>query len=318
MKESNKDSFIIFMEFNLEKVMLERLKEISAGIIGHYRAKNYSALLSFPPAKQNGGNSKNIGALFAQLIQSYHPDKFSHIQKSIADAYAEKNLDLLLTLKDTYLFDQKALVTEDLSYFTDSRESYGYDKDDFGYQEKSVRDDDDLEDDDFDRDNDAFIDDTDFIAAVNRTFFGGLNMVLNAHDLNNLEGDLDLGDFEIYNLNGVEHCTNIRGLDLSSNHIERIGHLSGLYALEKLFLSENRIEDISALRNLDNLVEVDLSFNMIDSIDDLVHLKKLQHVNVMGNPVKNMEAISQLIARGVIVLHDMTFVTVKAGKTGRK
>lgn len=291
------------------EVNAERLKEISAGIITHYRNKNLSALMTYPPAKQTGRVSKNTGALFANLIQSYHPDKLAHILKSIEAAYSSRNLDALLLLKETYIFETGTVAAEELPFSDGRRESYGYDEGEFGYREKNSRDADD-EDDEYDGgvyERDAFDDEGSFTAAVNRAFFGGLDTALTAHDLSNLEGELELGDFDIRDLRGVEYCVNIKLLDLSCNRIERIGRLAELYLLEKLFLSDNRIEDISALRGLDSLVEIDLSFNMIESIDVLVGLRNLQYVNVMGNPLQNLRAISQLAARGVVVVHDSIF-----------
>lgn len=293
------------------EVTQDRLKELSSGIILHYRNKNPGALLTYPPAKAKEAADKKGPALFALLMQCYHPDKFAHVRKSIEEAFAAKDIDVLLKLRETYLFEIGALAQPPSNYESGAdSEAYGFAEDDFGYREGRFRDEvyDDADDEDEeDREGGAFNDEGSFVDALARAFFGGLDVSLTKSDLANLEGELELGDFDIRDLNGVEYCENIKVLDLSSNRIERIGRLGELYFLEKLFISSNRIEDISALRNLDNLVEIDLSFNLIESIDALVGLKKLRYVNVMGNPIADCNAIGEMSARGVLVVHDVNF-----------
>ncbi|MBN2308221.1 MAG: leucine-rich repeat domain-containing protein [Candidatus Hydrogenedentes bacterium] len=93
--------------------------------------------------------------------------------------------------------------------------------------------------------------------------------VLNRIDLLGLR-TLDARGLDIRNLEGLEYCTNLTYLDLSSNAISNITPLATLTNLTTLNLDSNSIFDISALAGLRNLQGLSLCDNAIADIQPLV------------------------------------------------
>ena len=142
-----------------------------------------------------------------------------------------------------------------------------------------------------------------FVEAVNGLLFGNLDFKVDGNDLAGLEGELDLSDFEIADLDGVEYCVNITVLNLSGNNLRRIGPLALLRRLASLFLADNAIENIDCLCELSSLRELDISFNRIEDISVLETLEGLVYVNILGNPLADTRTVERLMKRGVIVIY---------------
>jgi len=280
-----------------------RLKEITVDIIGRYRARDldglsfYAELLGIEPSE------KSLSRIFARVIQHYHPDKLTTIENEIELHYRNRKLEELARLKNIFIFEGPARPIA----CRDDRpvdETYAYSDDDFGYDEKSVYDEDVAdakETDEFDEACDEH--EYGFIEALTRLILGNLDFTITIEDVQSLEGELDLSDYDIVDLKGAEHCMNISSLNLSGNHISGIGPLSHLTQLESLFLSGNRIRSIDGLSGLANLKELDLSFNEIEDISVLKTLESLLYVNLLGNPVKDPGVIKELTDRGVLVVY---------------
>lgn len=58
---------------------------------------------------------------------------------------------------------------------------------------------------------------------------------------------LNLANKKIYNIEGLQLCSNLKTIDLSNNRISKIVPLSNLKNIESVNLSNNRIDDISCL-----------------------------------------------------------------------
>lgn len=281
----------------------DRLKSLSVDIINRYKSKNYSSLMYYAALLGLDTATTSINRLFAQVIQSYHPDKMAAIVRGVDAAFAKGQLDELVYYKTVYLSDEP-VRTRPLDDDVDYEEDYSYNDDDFGYGEAS-RSEDVMHDFEFDdlADEVSAGDEHSFYEAVNKLFLGSLDAALEPSDLHNLDGELDLSDFEIVDLKGVEHCVNISALNLSGNSLIKIHQIASLIRLESLFLAENQIESILALASLENLRELDLSDNAITDISVLLSLKNLVYVDISGNPVEDKGTISILESRGVIVIH---------------
>jgi len=280
-----------------EKLTTEHLRGITVDIINAYKNKKYSHLRKYKHVL-NVKEETKAEKLFSILIKKFHPDRISFILKQV-DQYRESNdYENLLQIRDTYFFNVEAADSPDDETIEFEAE-FTFDSEDFGYREKNI-----YEEDNFGESNLEFKEEYDFLSAVKNLFFGGLDIEISESDLRNLDGSLDLSDYDLNNLSGIEHCLYINDLNLSGNGIEKIGRLSGLIRLEYLFLSNNSIENISALENLENLKELDLSFNEIYDISPLKNIKSLQYVNLIGNPISNYSEIEELIAMGVIVIFE--------------
>jgi Leucine-rich repeat (LRR) protein len=295
-----------------EYITTSRLKEVSIEIINRFKKKDHAYLLKLAELAGIDAGTKNINRLFGQLIQLYHPDKLKLIQNEIESFYNKSRYDDLLRFKNIYFIDLKSIYTTVNPGYIDNTEfdsgEQGYGDDDFGYAEYEF-------DNNFDQepDDEIFTDipsekaepfeEHGFIEAVNRHFFGNLDLTLSISDLIDLEGELDLSDFEIDDLSGIEHCVNINVLNLSANNIIKIQRLSDLLKLKSLYLSQNNIEDVSCLSSLTGLKELDISFNNIEDISVLLELPDLTYINVINNPLSNKSVIDTLIKRGVIVIY---------------
>jgi hypothetical protein len=280
-----------------------RLKEISIDIINRYRAGDstglsfYAGLLDIDPA------GMKINRLFAKIIQHYHPDKYSTITNEIETHYHNREIDELFRLKTIFIFKEfprTVVAREEI----DIEETYSYDDEDFGYEEKNAFEEEILRDEARAEESELYDDrEYGFIEAVNRLIFGNLDFTVNIGDMQGLEGELDLSDYEIFDLKGVEYCVSINTLNLSGNHIRKIEPLSRLTQLESLFLSENEIRAIDCLSELANLKELDLSFNEIEDVSVLGRMESLLYVNVLGNPIRDTGILKELAEKGVIVIY---------------
>ncbi|HPB80515.1 MAG TPA: hypothetical protein PK200_00625 [Spirochaetota bacterium] len=279
----------------------ERLKDISADIISRYKKRDIDALSWYGTILEIPADT-GINKLFAALIQTYHPDKFSKIRREMENLFANGNTQGLLKMKERYIFSERKIIpTADFSVF--SEESYDFGEDDFGYGEEMV---DSLYD--FEEPEDAseeyvYEEEFGFIEALNLLLFGNLSFVLTSDDMQHLQGEINLSDYDIEELNGIEHCINVISFNLSCNHIRKLHYLAYLTKLESLFLSENLLENINDLGELVNLRELDISYNEIEDISVLLRLNSLEYVNIMGNLVRDMAVIEELTERGVIVIH---------------
>ncbi len=286
-----------------KQVNPHRLKEISVDIIARYRARDREGLAFYGEILGLDTSAITMGRLFATVIQRYHPDKLTTIINEIEDHFRNERLEELVRLRDIFIFKE---TPRPLSYRPEARaeETYAYGDDDFGYDERAVYEEDFTEGEDIDEFNEADEDhERGFIEALTRLVFGNLDLAITIEDVQSLEGELDLSDYDIVDLKGVEHCMNISGLNLSGNDIRSIGPLSGLTRLESLFLSGNRIRNINALAGLGDLKELDISFNEIEDISVLRDLDSLLYVNLMGNPISDTAAIRELTERGVLVVY---------------
>jgi Leucine-rich repeat (LRR) protein len=286
------------------KVNTARLKEISVEIISRYKRKNISGLLFYARLLGIDASDININRLFARIIQIYHPDKINKISNEIETHYKDNNIAELLRIKNIYVFGE-ILQRDILPPIEEPDEAYTYSDEDFGYEEKYSYRDDFIHEEEFAEQEDVSFSDGEygFIEAINRLVFGNLDLTVSADDLQGLNGELDLSDYEICDLTGVEHCISINGLNLSGNNIRNINRLSSLTQLETLFLSGNIIQNIDGISGLFNLKELDISFNEVEDISVLLNLENLSFVNMMGNTIKDEGTIKALTDRGVLVIY---------------
>ncbi|MBP7737852.1 MAG: leucine-rich repeat domain-containing protein [Spirochaetes bacterium] len=286
-----------------KQVNPHRLKEISVDIIARYRAHDRDGLAFYGELLGLDTAAATMSRLFASIIQQYHPDKLTKIINEIEDHFKNNKLEEMVRLRDIFIFKG---APRPLSYRPEIRaeETYGYGDDDFGYDEKAVYEEDFTEGEEIDEFEEAYEDhERGFIEALTRLVFGNLDLAITIEDVQGLEGELDLSDYDIVDLKGVEHCMNISSLNLSGNDIRSIGPLSRLTQLESLFLSGNGIRNISPLAGLVNLKELDISFNEIEDISVLKSCDSLLYVNLMGNPVRDAATIRELTERGVLVVY---------------
>ncbi len=289
------NSRFTWQELKQKSLVEDRLKAIAAQLIAAHHRKTHDVVV--PYARQAGlpveGESPH--RLFMRTIQVFHPDRLSVLWDRIEKAHAASNpaeLDALVRLLEHHPDRAPRRIAVD---FEDEEEEYGFGTEDFGYD---IQD----EDEESEWDGETVADEGTFYSAVKSELFGNLDVYPDASDLSKLEGELDLSDYGLFDLEGIEYCQGLTSINLSQNNIDNVYPLGTLTKLESLDLAENDLEDADALGGLTQLKELDLSANDIDDVAFLERLTSLRYVDLTGNPVRNKAVLERLESRGVIVI----------------
>jgi hypothetical protein len=281
-----------------ERLTIEHLKRITIDIIDSYKNRNFKQLKKY--ATVLGLDSEtHHSKLFSVLIKKFHPDRLSFILRQVDELYENKDLNGLTRLRDGFFFNIAAVRSVPDTNFEFEQE-YTYDEEDFGYKEAEAAEPEDYGETDLDYGEEEH----GFLEAVHRLFAGGLDVTITATDLMDLEGALDMSDYDIEDLEGAQHCVYVSELNLSNNRIEKLGNLSGLTGLFYLYLANNQVENIKPLEGLVHLKELDISFNNISDISPLLKLGELEYVNLLGNPVRDYSVVDRLVKKGIIVVFE--------------
>ena len=108
---------------------------------------------------------------------------------------------------------------------------------------------------------------------------------------------LDVSDYPINSVEGLEFCTSLNTLDLEWNQISDLTPLSDLTGLYSLNLAHNQISNLTGLDNLTNLYDLDLSYNQIQNggdINNLGHLANMTNLNYLGLDFNNISDFTSL------------------------
>ncbi len=278
------------------RVTPEYLKKTTIDIIASYKRKDFRRLRYYLPGDES---SHDISAqkLFSLAVRRFHPDRYVFIHKKADELMEKSDSEGLARLAALYL--PSGSPGESQAEPVVFEESFSYSASDFGYAEQAASD---IKDDDLYFEEDEEDDGISFFEALHRYFVGGLDIDLSDADLLNLDGEIDLSDYGINSLEGLEKCPYISALNLSGNGIIRTGPIAELIELESLYISDNRIENIDPLGGLKNLKELDISFNMIEDISVLENMPFLEYVSIIGNPVTDYGPVRRLMERGVLVV----------------
>lgn len=294
----------------------DRLKRIAAQLIEAHRNGNQDVIAHYArrvPDIQKCSPKRQ----FMQLIQVFHPDRLVVYIQQVSDLQAGANaagLEGLASLLEYEALEGMTTARRQHKHdagnpedFGGTGETYEYGEDDFGYDEESERDDESGSDEYETPDTDEYeyedpFAEGSFMDAIKREFFGNLELYPTRFEIEQFEGELDLSDYGLNDLAGVEFCVNINSLNLAMNQIDNVWSLKELSRLEFLDLSSNALENADDLRELAALKDLDLSFNDIDDVAFLLDLASLKCVSLVGNPVKNRNVLEELKRRGVTVI----------------
>ncbi len=279
----------------------ENLNKITSRVIAAYRQKNFAYIRALDKSINSGSRIKDdrIHKVFAGIILKYHPDRLNHYLAAIKNTRDVKQLDQFRHIF-TALENLDQAVGEEIQPEPEvtfvAEEEYGLDQSDFEYL---IEQDENFEPDIYEES--AFSCAHDFITMLTINEYGHNRFEIPRRELEGLTGMLDMSNQGIEDLNGIEFCINLTGLDLSDNELVDITDLGQLTSLEELYLSGNSIMSIDSIMLLDKLKKLDLSFNNLDDIGPLVGLSSLDFVNLIGNPVP-AEQIAKLRKQGVLVI----------------
>lgn len=283
----------------------ENLNKISAWIIDLYKTKQFLKIRKLSEVMSEYleiNASENMNRCFSKLIATYHPDKGNFYRNEIEKLFAEGKHAELEKFTHIFIFQNKEKITTIEEQSVDIGFEYEYeyvwDYDAEGYQYFN-----DVEDDDYGSDSMFFnelVSDGSFYSAVKRKIYGSMQIDLPSYYLEDFE-EIDMAEYDIENLDGIEHCKHVTKLDLSGNNISDITELCLLKKLEELYISGNQVFEIDSLSYLKRLRFVDLSHNSITDIGPVLNLDGLQYLNVVGNAISE-EQLKILVDKGVLVV----------------
>jgi len=104
----------------------------------------------------------------------------------------------------------------------------------------------------------------------------------------------------IRNLEGMQHLTSLREVNLNNNQIHDLSPLRGLQTLEHLLLDDNQIADLTPLAGLTRLQRLWLDRNRVGDIRPLQNLTNLEWITLWVNqvtdisPLRNMTRLNAL------------------------
>ncbi|MCE9596684.1 MAG: leucine-rich repeat domain-containing protein [Spirochaetia bacterium] len=283
----------------------ENLNRITTWLVAAYRGGDEGSVRTlFNSVRERAGlrHENEPGRIFAMLVKLYHPDKAQYYKNQIdSSEKGNETGDLSHILLALSTIEQCRITEQIVAQAEDDMEPYmdeegGYDEADFDrYGEMRSDWEDELEEQD---DQEEYA--RDFISALSTKEYGNLDMRYTKGILSSIEGAIDVSDYEIDDLAGVEYCTNITVLNLAHNRIEDLRKLEELTALEELYLSDNEISSVTPLAALESLKTLDLSYNQIEDITPLTQLHDLEYLNLIGNPVP--QELLKLLRPEIIVI----------------
>jgi hypothetical protein len=298
-----------------EVYSLENLNWLTTKILLFYKEKRFGHLRKMESLVNTffAFYEEKNNRVFNRLVMLYHPDKHKQIQLALAQLpiqTSEQNLCQyahivpMLQLVRNLENDRGGFTTPE-----EFEEEYGWNyQPGFGIFTDESREtehyqglyDEENPDDYFSPIDEEFEQEPDFITSVKRKIYGPMAIRFPVHQLEDLE-EIEMAEYEISDLGGIEYCRYVQVLDLSFNQIEDITPLVALEHLKELNISSNSIGLIDSLAALDNLRILDISDNEITDISPLFLLMSLEFVNLMGNPVPKWQ-IEKLKEKGVVVV----------------
>ena len=236
---------------------------------------------------------------FSKLIMLYHPDRIQYYHNELDDFLTSKNISRLQRLEHILVildFEEIAILMDnyqDIDYCVE----YQWDGDTTGFSYFS-----DSEPPKYSKRNKTSKCSYSFYDAVKIRNYGNTTTEIPTWYFKDWD-EIELGESEIDDLDGIQYCINAVTVDLSMNSITDISPIFDLTAIRELNLSDNKIGYIDALSNLLKLKTVDLSNNEIDDISPLFDLPELEFCDVSGNKVSHAQ-VHELEELGVSVCHD--------------
>jgi hypothetical protein len=284
-----------------EAYTADNLGRISGRIIDMFRDHKYDALRAVQRVvnEYTPCNEEKINKVFARLIMIYHPDRLSQSIRQLERAYERGDFEELYTM--SHILNVQNLEPEQVtvsSIITDEdlAEEFGWDNtvEGFSYfmdQDSHMEEDDDLH---LDYTNRSFL------TALKRRIYGNLNVDFPMYLLEDLE-EIEMADYEIEFLDGIEACRHVRVVDLSNNNLTDLSEMQHLHQVERLYISNNHIGLVDPLSNLTVLQVLDISYNDVDDLSPLFELSHLSYLNVMGNRIPAWQ-LEKLQLKGVTVV----------------
>lgn len=98
----------------------------------------------------------------------------------------------------------------------------------------------------------------------------------------------------INSLEGIEHLTSLRVLEIHTNNIKDLTPISNLDNLKILSISDNPISDLSPLKDLTKLEDLQMFSINTNDISSLENLRNLIHLKISRNGIINIDSLRNL------------------------
>lgn len=243
-------------------------------------------------------SEEKINRVFSRLIMIYHPDRLNQSLGQLEQAFARGDFEELYSM--SHILNVQNLKPENVSVSSiiteeDLAETFGWDNSVDGF---SYFMDQEAPEDQMDEESDFAA--RTFISTLKRRIYGNLNVDFPMYLLEDLE-EIEMADYEIEYLDGIDACRYARVIDLTNNNLTDLTDLGFLHQVERLYLSNNHIGMIDSLSNLTVLQVLDISYNDVDDLSPLFELSHLSYLNVMGNRIPSWQ-LEELQLKGVTVV----------------
>lgn len=106
---------------------------------------------------------------------------------------------------------------------------------------------------------------------------------------------LTANNYQITNLAGLEHATQLETLTLGGNAIRDLRPLAELTQLEWLILWNNEIKDVGPIAELTQLKTLNLKANQISNVSPLAGLKQLKRLYLHQNNIHDVSPLAELV-----------------------
>lgn len=277
----------------------ENMNLISGRIIHMFQEHQYDSLRAIQKVvnEYTPCAEEKINKVFSRLIMFYHPDRLSQSLVQLDKAFKEGDFEHLFSMShilNVQHMEPNQLTVSSIISDEDLAEEFGWDGGDDGYSYFIN------EEEDPDLDEEIEFTSSSFLMALKRRVYGNLNADFPLYLLEDLE-EIDMADYELDSLDGIEACRYVKVVDLTNNNLTDLSELGHLRQVERLYLANNHIGIIEALSNLIVLQVLDISFNDVDDLSPLFELSHLNYLNVMGNRVPSWQ-LEQLHLKGVTII----------------
>ena len=116
----------------------------------------------------------------------------------------------------------------------------------------------------------------------------------------------------IRNLEGMEHLSALREVNLNRNQISDLTPLSGLRYLERLLLDDNQVGDLRPVAELTRLRHLWLDRNRVANVQPLENLHNLEWLTLWVNEVEDISPLSRLTQLNALWLGDNNICDIDA------
>jgi len=121
-----------------------------------------------------------------------------------------------------------------------------------------------------------------------------------------------LWDIQIYDLTGLEYCTNLTSLDVSWEKISDISPIANLNKLTSLSIRVNPEIDLTPIEGLNNLTYLNLEGGQITDISLLANLDSLKILNVRVTAETDLSPLSGLTSLVTLGLGQNDIIDISA------